>query len=567
MAARLPDERVVMAILVGGVALYALAGASAYEIRMLTVSGVYVILVLGYQLVFGHAGALNLAQGAFFGLGGYVTGILGSRYGWSFPLTFPLSLLAPAALAVLVALPVLRLHTHYFALATLAIAQLVQLVAVNWVAVTGGANGLYSVPGIAAFGVRVPNGLPLLGFVWGCVALATVVAWWLTRGRRRTDYTMLRDAPFAAAASGLDLGRLRAVAFVLGAAFSGAAGALHAHTLRVVSPEILAFNVMVLCLAMTVIGGRTRLAGAVIGAVLLTHLPEWFRGLEQYNLLATGLILLAAILFAPNGIAALLPMRRGGVPRRLRAPTGATITAMKSGAELVVAGLVKRYGGVCAVDRVDLSVTGGEIVGIIGPNGSGKTTLVNLIGGFDRPDSGEIRWNGDSIAGLPPHRIARAGIARSFQLPELPPGMSVRDAVATALPGGSDATRLATLLDEFNLVDTAVSPCGALPHGARRRTDIARALASNPGLLVLDEPAAGLTDAEAEALAAILRRRAKAGLAVLVVEHNTGFLATLVDRLVCLSAGAVIAAGPAADVLRNPAVRDAYLGTFEPATP
>jgi branched-chain amino acid transport system permease protein len=552
------DLRLLLAV--GGVALAAWAafGASGYELRVLTLAGIYTILVLGYQLVFGHAGALSLAQGAFFGIGGYVTGILATRWGWPFPATFALSLAAPALLALLVALPVLRLQSHYFALATLAIAQTVLLVAVNRVDLTGGANGLYGVPGIAAFGVQVPAGLPLLAFVWACAGLAMAACWLATRGRRRTAYAMLRDAPLAAAASGLDLGRLRTQAFVLGAALAGAAGALHVHTLRVVSPEILAFDTMVLCLTMTVIGGRLRLAGAVLGALLLTHLPEWFRALEQYYLIATGAILLGAVLFAPNGLAALLPARRRTPPPV--APPAAPTARRVPPAALGIAGLTRAYGGVRAVDGIDVALGNGEIVGLIGANGSGKTTLANLVTGFAAPDAGTVAWNGAEIGGLPPHRIARAGIARSFQQPDLPAALTVAEAVAVALPPDAPDTAANALLAELGLADLAQTLCGSLPHGARRHADIARALAGDPGLLVLDEPAAGLTEAEAAALAAILRRRADGGLAILVIEHDTAFLAPLADRLVCLAAGRVIAAGPTAAVLAEPAVRDAWLG-------
>jgi branched-chain amino acid transport system permease protein len=562
MAARLFNDR---AILAGGgalLALWAAFAASGYEQRVLTLAGIYAILVLGYQLVFGHAGALSLAQGAFFGVGGYVTGILATRFGWPFPATFALSLAAPAVLAALVALPVLRLQSHYFALATLAIAQTVLLAAVNQVDVTGGANGLYGVPGIAGFGHTLPAGLPLLVFVWAGVALAGWVAWLATRGRRRDAFAMLRDAPLAAAASGLDTGRLRTAAFVLGAVFAGAAGALHVHTLRVVSPEILAFDTMVLCLTMTVIGGRTRIAGAILGALLLTHLPEWFRGLDRYYLIATGAILLAAILFAPNGLAALLLRRPRSSEPPIRPPQRSPErpVPVPPRADLRVAGLIKSYGGVRAVDGVALTVGDGEIVGLIGANGSGKTTLANLITGFAAPDAGAIDWNGAAIAGLPAWRIARAGIGRSFQHPDLPPAMPVGDAVAVGAPAGSAPSVPTVLLAEFDIAADAATPCGSLPHGARRRTDIARALAADPGLLVLDEPAAGLTDAEAQTLAAILRRRADAGLAILVIEHHTGFLAGLADRLVCLSAGAIIAEGAPEAVLADPAVREAWLG-------
>jgi branched-chain amino acid transport system permease protein len=165
-----------------GLAIYPLVFDSPYSLRLMTIAGAYALMVIGYQFIFGHAGALSLAQGTFFGLGAYVTGIIGSKLGWGFLATFPLSLVVPALLAALVAAPVLRLETHYFALATLGIAQVMLLAAVNWQDMTGGANGLPGVPGIVIFGAPVPRGLPLLAVVWGIVGLAGVLAWQMTRG-------------------------------------------------------------------------------------------------------------------------------------------------------------------------------------------------------------------------------------------------------------------------------------------------------------------------------------------------------------------------------------------------
>ncbi|MFQ5972500.1 MAG: branched-chain amino acid ABC transporter permease, partial [Alphaproteobacteria bacterium] len=268
-------------LLLAGVAIvvYAAFFASLYDMRVLTLAGVYAILVLGYQFVFGHAGALSLAQGAFFGLGAYATGILGSLWGVGFQLTFPFSILVPGVVAALIAAPVLRLESHYFALATLAFSQAVLLLAVNWESVTGGANGLPGVPGVRLFGEGIGAGAPLLLFVWVWVALGAVIARRAMRGLYGQSFAVMRAAPLAAGTLGIDTGMLRYTAFVLSALYAGGAGALYVHTIRVVSPEVLGFGVMVICLTMTVVGGRTTVAGALVGALLLTHLPEWFRAL------------------------------------------------------------------------------------------------------------------------------------------------------------------------------------------------------------------------------------------------------------------------------------------------
>ncbi|WP_029007104.1 ABC transporter permease subunit [Azospirillum halopraeferens] len=551
---------------VAGAALLAYAAlyASPYELRVLTVAGVYALAAIGFQIVFGLAGALSLAQGAFFGIGAYVTGILGSRYGLPFPVTFPLSLLLPFVLAVLVGLPVLRLESHYFALATLGIAQVVLLLAVNLPDLTGGANGLAGVPGIAAFGVEVPRGRPLAAAVWAAVAAGGLLAWWMARGRWGRALTLVRDDPLAAATLGLDVGRLRLAAFTVSALYGGAAGALAVHTQRVVSPEVLEFPVMVSVLTIAIVGGRGRVAGAILGAVLLLHLPEWFRFLEQSYLVVYGAALLLAIVVAPYGLT--------GVLERLLPPPAAVPVPPRAWAErerpagtvLCVEGLSKAFGGVRAVDGVTLSLEAGRVTGLIGPNGSGKTTLINLVSGLERPDGGRVVLNGREVTGWRADRLARAGIARTFQTASLPAG-TVLDAVTAARldRDGSIAAAQAHAghaLERVGALHLGPRDGAALPAALRRRVELARALAREPAVLLLDEPAAGLTDDEKADLAARIAAVAAGGVAVLVVEHDMDFLLPLVDRVVCLDGGRVLAQGAPAAVAADPAVIAAYLG-------
>ncbi len=560
-----------------------LAGAvwgSRYDQRLLALAGVYALLVLGYQFIFGHAGALSLAQGSFFGIGAYVTAILGTQFGQEFTVTFPLSILVPLLLAALVAVPMLRLETHYFALATLAFGQTVLLIATNAEGLTGGANGLPGVPGVVIAGLAIGRGTPMLAFVWLWVAAGALLSWQLTRGLYGRGFTLLRAAPLVAATLGIDTAGRRFTAFVLSAGYAGAAGALYAHTIRIVSPEALSFSIMVICLTMTVIGGRLQVSGALVGALLLTHLPEWFRPLQEYYLVANGGVLLAAVLFAPVGIAGLASRfgSRRSTPSAPLPPTKPVTAASPDGARLEVAGVGKSYGAIIALDNVDLSMAAGEVVGLIGPNGSGKTTLANLISGFDRPDSGTLALDGHRLSRLPPHRIARLGLARSFQTPLMPPGLSVRDTVALArshIEGASahqaltDISRTAlsraqaaalALLHRHDLAAYSELPADSLPHGVRRRIDVARALAAEPRLVILDEPAAGLTEAEAKHIATLLRQAADAGTALLIIEHDMNFLLPLADRLICLDRGRIVATGTPESVVKRPAIRQAYFG-------
>ncbi len=568
-------------LLIAGLALYAATLASPYGLRVLTLAGCQVLLVLGYQFIFGHAGLLSLAQGAFFGLGAYATAILGTRYHWDFAASFPISVLLPLAVAAAVAVPALRLASHYFALATLGLAQVALLLVLNAGEWTGGAIGLTGVPGIAVLGETVPRGLPLAATVWSLVAVGACLSWRLTHGLTGAAYAVLRSDAIAAAALGLRAGWLRFSAFLLSAGYAGAAGALQAHTLGVVSSETLEFSLMVTCLAMTVIGGSTRIAGALLGALLLTYLPEWLRFLEGYALLAYGAALLATIIAAPEGIAGAI---EHAVRRRARPPTPQRPLALaprrSRPAALEVRGLVKRFGGIVALDRVDLAVEPGEIVGLIGPNGSGKTTLANLLGGFVEPDEGVMRLGSRGLRGLGADRIAREGISRGFQTPVLPPRLSGLELVALARATtagrigflaslrGADAgyrrrhleAEALELLGRVGLAGEALRPCASLPPSLAWRLELARALALDPGLVVLDEPAAGLGAREQAELAQRIREIAARGIGVLVIEHNMPFLLPTAHRLVVLDRGRVISKGKPKDVVQDPRVIAAYLG-------
>jgi branched-chain amino acid transport system permease protein len=554
-------------------AAYALFGASPYGLRVLTVAGVYAIAVIGYQTIFGQAGALSLAQGTFFGIGAYVTGILGSRYGLGFPVTFPLSILATALIALLIAVPVLRLESHYFALATLGIGQVILLAAVEWQSLTGGANGIAGVPGVELFGWHIGRGLPLALFVWALVALGALISWRLTHGRRGAAFPIMRETPNAARTLGIDIDRLRLEAFAVSATYGGAAGALTAHTQRVVSPEVLEFPVMVTILTIAVIGGQGRIAGAIVGAFLLIHLPEWFRGLESGYLILYGAALLATIVAAPWGLvgslerlrARIAPERPHAAPRP-SAPPPPRPAPSAQGPVLYVEGFAKSFGGVQAVSDVSLRLERGRILGVIGPNGSGKTTLINLMTGLETADGGRLYVSGADITDQPPHRRAHAGIARTFQTATLPPDGTVLEAVTAARIAidrdlATAQSHAMHFIIQAGIAGLVHARCGTLPPGPRRAVEFARALARQPAAMLLDEPAAGLTEAEQADLARRLRSAADSGIAVLIVEHNMPFLLPLADRILCLDEGRIIAEGTPDSIRRDPAVIAAYLGT------
>lgn len=555
----------VMTTLLIAPVLVALA-LGGYEQRIMTLAGIYAIAVLGYQLIFGRLGALSLAQGCFLGIGAYVTGLTGVHLDWGFPASFLASLVVPAVIAGIVAIPVLRLESHYFALATLGISQVALLVGINWTEVTGGANGLYGVPEIRIAGTSLYSSEALLLVVWSTLAVAVIAQGLLIRGRRAHRLMLLRGAPEAAAASGIDIGASRLTLFVASAAFGGAAGALQAHSIGVVSPAVLEFQIMVTILAMTVIGGRGHPAGAILGAILLVHLPEWFRFLESHYLIAYGAALLLAIVLMPNGIVGriegwLAATEDGSTGDPI--PDGALMKkSTQSGAALHLRDLRKSYGGVVAVDGISLSVAPGEIVGLIGPNGSGKSTLINLVSGLQRQESGEINLGDLDLTAYPPHERARAGLARTFQTPATVPDAPTMHSVLAACPASFGEAEAATLahrcLERVGITDISQGPSEG-PSRARA-LDLARALAGEPRILLLDEPAAGLTPTGRDDLAKCLKSLAEDGLGLLVVDHSMDFLLPLADRVVCLAAGAVVAEGTPEAISRDPAAIAAYFG-------
>jgi len=493
--------------------IFALAVLPPFGQRMVTLVGIYALMGLGYQLVFGQLGALNLAQGALFGVGAYAAALAAPTLGM---LALPVAILGAALPAALAAGPVLRLQSHYFALATLALASIVNLVAVHAEGLTGGANGL------SGFALALPRGPVLLVTVWFCVIAAVLIYAQLFCSRLGDEARLLREAPLVAATLGIDGGRWRLAAFVVGGALAGLAGAFSAAISGVVSPDVTGFSVMVLCLTFVVIGGSRHPMGAVIGALLAVCLPEILRDFQGAWLLVYAVATLAIVRWVPGGLAELIDRLRGvrspvphtpAVPERLLATSGAQ--------RLVLDTVVKRFGGVDALAGVSFSVGRGEIVGLIGPNGSGKTTLLNVIGGLDRADGGAITLDDMHLEHLPPHAIARKGLGRTFQ----------------------------TLMLE----------------GDTRSADLARAVSTGAAFLLLDEPAAGATDRERGQLVSLLHRLRDAGRGVVIVDHDIELLTRACDRLVCLDRGKVIAIGRPAEVRADPQVRASFLGLAEVA--
>lgn len=524
----------------------------AYAMRIATLVGTYAIAAIGFQLVFGRLGLLALSQGALFAVGAYALALATVRWSWPPLAGLGLSIVVPALAGALVAIPIARLQSHYVALATLGLAQLV-LLAVTNLEITGGANGLYGIPPLTILGLDLSAAWPMLAVVWGGVALALCVFGWVTASGRAARLATLRDAPLAALALGLDPVGARLMVFSVAGALAGFAGGFQALGLGVVSPAVARFDVMVTVLAIAVVGGRGSAWGAVIAAAILVPLPEVFRGLEQAYLLAYGVMLLAVVILLPTGIdglvAKVLPDLPGPVPKPERAK-GRKISVLRAER------LTKRFGGVQALDGAGFDARSGEVTGIIGANGSGKTTMLNILTGLETADDGLVRLDAIPLLAQSVRARSALGLARGFQHPEIPAGIDVLSAASVAATEGAGMAAL----ERVGLAAKARLRTSALGPADRRRLDIARALAASPTVLLLDEPASGLSASERADLAVLLRILAGEGMAVVVVEHGMDFLLPIADRLVCLDAGRVLAAGLTDAVRADPAVVAAYLG-------
>lgn len=579
--------------------------------------GVYVLIygiaAVGLMLLMGLAGQVSLGHAGFFAIGAYTQAILTTDLGVHWAIAAVPSVIVAMLAALLLGMPLLRLRGYYLALATLGLGIIVGVVA-NESKFTGGPSGIFGInkPEIGGFVFRSPH-----EFFWllvPVVLLSVIIARNIVKSRVGRALHAIKDSEVAAETLGVDAFRLRLVIFVIAAGFAALAGVFYAHWTAVVSPEASSFQFSIMFLLMVILGGIGSVWGAVVGAFGAVFLEEAMRQFlplvvpgasGEIQMLGFGFVLILLLMTLPGGLHQLAQGIWARINQRRRAEreqpesTAAVVdeaivrlqrsellgpaSDTKRGEVVIsVQGLTKRFNGIVAVEDVSFDVRAGEILALIGPNGAGKTTCFNMMSGVVTPSDGDVSMRGESLIGRKPNAIARLGATRTFQnlqvfgtasvLDNVKVGRHLRSArgfIAAALrwPALNEELQIERTANELvaglGLTEVRDRPVAELSFGTQRLTEIARALAMQPSLLMLDEPMAGLSPQERNALADLLTVVRDSGIAILLVEHDVEQVMALANRVVVLDKGRLIANGTPEEVSSDEKVISAYLGVDE----
>jgi branched-chain amino acid transport system permease protein len=573
----------------------------AYLSTVAATAALYAISAVGLNLVFGYSGDLSLGQAAFYAAGVYGTVLAGNRLHLTYVAAAVLGVGAATGAAAIVGIAALRARGLYLAMITVAAGLVAYSVAQGWIAVTGGPEGLGVLRTLTIAGkyVTPQRFLILTGVV------LTVVLWLasnLAKHHWGRVWKATQASRIAAEACGIHTYRLRITAFVIAGMLTGLAGALYPVQTGYITSDIFSMDYSVFVLLAVLVGGAGTIAGPVIGAAALVGFLNIFgASLGALTNLVYGALFILIIYVAPAGFVGTLT-RATKVIRHLVIANAAIEDTIedplsmsdlrrswghfepdRSDNILEILEISKRFFGVHALDSATLKVKAGTIHGLIGANGSGKSTMLNVVMGIYRCDSGKVIFRGDEVQGRRPYRVARCGIARTFQTSELFKGLTVRENVMAASAITRDdglfaqATRLprarrrdaaarceaTALLALVGLRAEADSPIESLAPGQGRLLEVARALATRPALIALDEPAAGLDAHEVETLADTLAAVRDAGITVLIVEHRMELIAALADQVTVLERGRTIAQDTPRRIQENQAVISAYLGDIK----
>jgi branched-chain amino acid transport system permease protein len=562
---------------------------SSFTVTLLNYIGVYALVAIGLVLLTGIGGLVSFGQAAFVGLGAYSTAWLTTVEGRSPWLGLGLAIAVTCGAAAGLGYVTLRLKGHFLSLSTIAWGLAIAFCFGN-IDGLGNFNGISSIPPIAIGSMTLGRSDQIYYLIWLIVIGALVLVYNLLDSRIGRAMRSLRGGNLLVESLGVDPFRVRLTLFVVAALLAALSGWLYAHLGRFVSPSPFNVEMGIEYLMMAMVGGASSPIGGVLGAglisVLKNEIQDWLpliaKGVSgQLEIVVFSALFILFLQYAREGVAPflarLLPRAKPLPPTP--APPLLRRTQPAPGAPLLeVRAAERRFSGLVAVNQLSFDLAAGEILGLIGPNGAGKSTMFNLLTGAIGLTSGSIVFNGREITTQRQFRIARAGIARTFQHVKLRPRMSVLDNVLLGAYGRLSSGLLAGAfrlnrseeasacwealrqLERVGLASRAFDPAGSLPLGSQRVVEIARALVSDPILLVLDEPAAGLRRQEKLALAELLRSLRAEGLTILLVEHDMDFVMNLVDRVVVMDFGVKLCEGSPATVRDDARVQEAYLG-------
>jgi ABC-type branched-subunit amino acid transport system ATPase component/ABC-type branched-subunit amino acid transport system permease subunit len=567
--------RVALAAMILAAAVYPFLVPGVYPLGIGIITGALAAGTVGFVLLLGYAHQLALGHAAFCMIGGYASGILTVHHGWDGLAALLLGAALSMIVAWVIAAPILKLRGFVLAMGSLAL-HLILIVAALELPFTGGALGTYGVPKFSLFGLELRSDLAYYYVVWTIVLAFVLVGLAIDRSRIGRALKAIAAAETAAMSVGIDITRYKVQMFVLAAGMASVGGSLGVHYLRAMDPNVYGFAFSLNFITAVIIGGLTSIWGGVAGAAAVTGLRELLRGLslplwEGVIMGALTVVVLIAFRGGLAGFFGLLYERlltgKGNAKAKVVAPDLSALEPVTNAtSRLEVTGATRSFGSLTAVNGVSLTVDTGSITALIGPNGAGKTTLFNLICGYQPLDSGSVSFEGQRIEKLLPNEIAALGIGRTFQNLQLFDTMSVLENVmcghhrfVAAEKTNRDIARRA--LAFVGLHDAESLSPGELAFGHQRLVEIARALALQPRLLLMDEPASGLNDSETERLAELILRIAALGVTILLVEHDMRLVMGIADHVVVMHHGEKIA-DAAPDLVRLDAqVIGAYLGS------
>lgn len=574
--------------------------AEGQWIRVGAVALIYVALASGLNILVGLTGLLDLGYIAFFIVGAYVTSILSvkiintpqmadvSLVQWIAVGTLPIAIAIAMAFGVVLGYPTLRARGDYLAIMTLAFGEIIRIVVINATPVTGGTAGIRQISPLGLFGTDFIAPAPVYYVVLGVVAILLLVIRLIVSSPIGRAWVAVREDELVAQSVGIRTRRYKLLAYVCGASIASAAGVVFAHMQQFINPDNFTLEDNFIVLSLVIVGGAGTFWGPVVGAVAWIFLSTWARDQPlvqshpEIQPAVLALIVILVLILRPAGLVNTKPRLSRQLPEAATG-TESSILRPTSAADrhlLECRQLTRSFGGVCAIDDVSFHVDPGEIVGLIGPNGAGKSTLLNLISGVLPPSGGTVTVSGIPLRGKDPAAVNALGIARTFQNVRLFGRMTVGEnllvgahrrvevGVGSAMVRSpafrrreqAAMTDVNEVLEFVGLTEVRDQEAATLSYGYQRRLEIARALMTNPSLILLDEPAAGLNESESRELAQLILQIRQAGISVVIIEHDMDMLMSVSERVVVLNYGRVIADGTPDDVRSNSAVIEAYLG-------